>query len=153
VTGVPFIYTASSTGNILQTGNVSIEVSPASGVLSATSLLPGNSVSAVINVSNTGDVDEYYFVSADWKASPGTTPSQAALLAANLNVSVSASPGGSIYTGPLSGLIDRPDSPGQALPLATGNQDVTFTFTLPSDVGNIVENVDITLDFVFVATS
>jgi hypothetical protein len=152
-TEMPFIYTASSTESTLQTANVAIEVSPASGVLSATSLLPGDSVSAVINVSNTGDVDEYYFVSADWKASPGTTTSHAALLAANLNVSVSASPGGDIYTGSLSGLIDKPESPGQQLTLATGNQDVTFTFTLPSDVGNIVEGVDITLDFVFVATS
>lgn len=146
-------YTASSTGSTLQTANVAIAVSPASGVLSVTAMLPGDSATAVINVSNTGDVDEYYFVSADWKASPGTTTSHAALLADNLNVSVSASPGGSIYTGKLSGLIDRPDSPGQALALTTGNEDVTFTFYLPSTAGNVVGNIDMTLDFVFVATS
>lgn len=146
-------FTASSTGSTLQTANVSIVVSPTSGVLSATNMLPGSTVTAVINVSNTGDVDEYYFVTADWKPSGSTTASLAALLADNLNVSVSASPGSTIYTGKLSGLIDQPASPGHALALSTGNEDVTFTFHLPSTVGNVVQNIDITLDFVFVATA
>ena len=71
---MPFIYTASSTESLHCKLPMWQLVSPASGVLSATSLLPGDSVSAVINVSNTGDVDEYYFVSADWKASPEPLP-------------------------------------------------------------------------------
>ncbi|MDN5330972.1 MAG: hypothetical protein PWP45_197 [Tepidanaerobacteraceae bacterium] len=148
-----FTFTASSTGSTLQTGNISIVVSPNSGVLSATNMMPGDTVEAVINVSNTGDVDEYYFVTADWKPSGTTTASLAALLADSLTVSVSASPGSVIYTGKLSGLIDQPPSPGHALTLATGNEDVTFTFHLPDTVGNAVQDTDITLDFVFVATA
>lgn len=146
-----FTYTASSTGSTLQAETVSIEVSPTTGVLVAT-MLPGDSVSAVINVSNTGTVDEYYFVTADWKASDVTTTSLAALLAYNLNVSVSAG-ATSLYTGKLDALIDRPDSPGQALTLITANEDVTFDFTLPSTVGNAVQDIDLAIDFVFVATA
>ena len=59
-----FTYTANSTDSTLQTETVAIEVSPASGVLT-TAMVPGDSVSATINVSNTGTVDEFYFVTAD----------------------------------------------------------------------------------------
>ncbi|WP_296969849.1 hypothetical protein [Tepidanaerobacter sp. EBM-38] len=147
-----FTYTASSTGSTLQTETVSIEVSPASGVIAAT-MLPGDSVSGTINVSNTGTVDEYYFITADWKAADDdTTPSLAALLAYNLNVSVAVG-GTDLFAGKLEDLIDRPDSPGRELTLTTANEDVSFNFTLPTDAGNAVQDIDLAIDFVFVATS
>ncbi|NLS44996.1 MAG: hypothetical protein GX969_04580 [Firmicutes bacterium] len=146
-----FTYSAGSIGGTLQTGSVSIEVSPSSGVLAET-IMPGGLVSTVINVSNTGDVDEFYFVTADWKASGTTSESLAALLAYNLNVSVEANTT-NLYTGKLKDLIDRPDSPGRELPLATGAEDVTFQFSLPSAVGNAVQDIDLAIDFIFVATS
>lgn len=146
-----FTYTASSTGSTLQTETVSIEVSPASGVITAT-MLPGDSVSGTINVSNTGTVDEYYFVTADWKAADDTTPSLAALLAHNLNVSVAVGVT-DLFAGKLEDLIDRPDSPGRELTLETASEDVSFNFTLPADAGNAVQDIDLAIDFVFVATS
>ena len=146
-----FTFTADSVGSTLQTGTVSIEVSPSSGVLTET-MVPGDSASAVVNVSNTGDVDEFYFVTVDWKPSGTTTESLAALLAYNLNVSVSTDTV-SLYTGKLNGLIDRPDSPGRELSLTTAEEDVTFDFFLPTDVGNAVQGIDVEIDFIFVATS
>lgn len=146
-----FTFTADSTGSILQTETVAIEVSPASGVLTET-MVPGDSVNATINVSNTGTVDEFYFITADWKPSGTTTESLAALLAYNLDVSVSTNTT-VLYAGKLESLIDRPDSPGRELLLATGNEDVTFEFILPPDAGNAVQDIDLAIDFVFVATS
>ncbi len=146
-----FTYTANSTDSTLQTETVAIEVSPASGVLT-TAMVPGDSVSATINVSNTGTVDEFYFVTADWKATGTTTTSLAALLAYNLNVSVSADTT-DLFTGKLEDLIDRPDSPGRELTLNTASEDVTFNFILPSSVGNAVQDIDVAIDFIFVATS
>ncbi len=148
-----FTYTASSTGNTLNTEEVSIVASPASGVLAA-SMLPGDTADALINVSNTGTVDEYYFVTADWKAAEGTdtTPSLAALLAHNLIVSVDVG-GEDLFAGKLEDLIDEPSPDGRELTLTTANEDVGFHFILPEDVGNAVQDIDLAIDFVFVATA
>lgn len=146
-------FTANNTDNTLDTANVEILLSPASGVLTESNMVPGGTATATINVSNVGDVDAFYFVTADWKAGGTTTTSKAALLADQLNVSVAASPGDVIFTGKLSELIDRPDSPGQALALGTGNEDVTFNFELPETAGNPVSDTDLAIDFIFVATS
>ncbi len=146
-------YTTNSTNGILDTADVSIVVSPSSGVINTTNMLPGQSVQGIINVSNTGTVDETYYVTAAWKGGGTTTDHRAAILAEYLNVSVTASPGTSIFTGTLNALIDQPASPGQALALTTGNEDVTFVFTLPATVSTVVNNIDLAIDFVFVATA
>ncbi len=150
---MPITYTANSSGSSLDTANVAIVVSPATGVITTTNMLPGQSIQGIINVSNTGNVDEYYYVTAAWKGG-GTTPDhRAAILAEYLNVSVTASPDTSLFTGSLSALIDQPASPGQALALATGNEDVTINFTLPVTVSTVVNNIDLAIDFVFVASA
>ncbi|MDI3534927.1 MAG: hypothetical protein PWQ82_1292 [Thermosediminibacterales bacterium] len=139
------------TDNSLDSANVDITVSPTSGVISESNMLPGDSTQGVVNVSNTGDVDCYYFISADWKAGGTTTASKAALLANKLAVSVSSG-ATSLYTGTLANLIDKPDSPGRQLTLATGNEDVTISISLPSTAGSIYQNIDVDVDFLFVAT-
>jgi len=142
----------SNTANITQTASVDITLSPATAVINATNMKPGDSVTGVINVSNTGTVDVYYFVSADWKAGGTTQPSMATLLANKLTVSVDAgSPATSLYTGTLAGLINQPASPGRQLTLATGNENVSITVTLPSNAGSIYQNIQVSTDFVFVA--
>jgi hypothetical protein len=150
---MPITYTTNSSGGTLDTANVSIVVSPSSGVINTTDMLPGQSVQGIINVSNTGSVDENYYVTAAWKGGGTTTDHRAAILAEYLNVSVTASPGTSIFTGSLNALIDQPASPGQALALINANEDVTFDFTLPSTVSTVVNNIDLSIDFVFVATA
>jgi hypothetical protein len=146
-------YTTLSNNGVLDSADVSIVASPASGVIDATNMLPGQSVQGIINVSNTGTVDETYYVTAAWKGGGTTTDHHAAILAEYLNVSVTASPGTSIFTGTLNALIDQPASPGQALALITGNEDVTFEFTLPITVSTVVKNIDLAIDFIFVATA
>lgn len=150
---MPLTYAANSENGTLDTANVSIVVSPASGIISTSNMLPGATVQGVVNVANTGTVDEYYYVTAAWTGGGSTTDHKAAILAEYLNVSVTASPGTSIFTGSLSALIDQPASPGQALALTTGNEDVTFSFHLPSTVSTVVNNIDLAIDFVFVATA
>ncbi|MBP1760880.1 MAG: uncharacterized protein H6Q64_422 [Firmicutes bacterium] len=150
---MPLIYSANSENGVLDTADVSIAVSPASGVINTTDMLPGQTVQGVINVANTGTVDEYYYVTAAWTGGGTTTDHKAAILAEYLNVSVTASPGASIFTGSLKALIDQPASPGQALALTTGNEDVTFAFHLPATVSTVVNNIDLAIDFIFVATA
>lgn len=150
---MPLDYVISSTNNTLDSADVSIVVSPASGVINTTTLVPGQTVQGLINVSNTGNVDEHYYVTAAWKPGGTTSDHKAALLAEYLNVSVTASPSTSLFTGKLTELIDQPSSPGRALTQATGNEDVIFSFNLPSTVSPVVNNIDLSIDFVFVASS
>lgn len=136
------------------TAIVDITVSPAESIFNITAMKPGDSDSGRVNVSNTSDIDVFYFVSADWKAAGTTTARMATILANRLLVSVVADPDGAnvlLFGGVLKDLLDRPDSPGRELTLATGNEDVEFTFALPADASNIAQNIDITTDFVFVA--
>ena len=153
---MPFVRQAdpSNTGNITQTASVDITLSPTTAVINATNMKPGDSVTGVINVSNIGTVDVYYFISADWTAGGSTQPSMAALLAHKLSVSVEAgSPATSLYTGTLAGLVNQPASPGRQLTLSTGNENVTITITLPSNAGSLYQNIEVSTDFVFVAQS
>lgn len=148
-----FTAQTSVTTNSTTNASVGIEVSPSSAIITATNLLPGSTSSGTTNVSNTGSVDEYYFISADWSANSFSN-SLTTILANTLNVSVTAgSPGTSLYTGTLAGLIDKPASPGRALTQATGNEDVQFTIALPSTAGTLVNALDLNVDFIFVASS
>ncbi|MGE5592357.1 MAG: hypothetical protein ACM3X3_01575 [Betaproteobacteria bacterium] len=142
---------AANTGNQVLTATVSIAISPETAVLASPPLLPGASVTGTVAVSNAGDVDCLYFVSADWAAVSPTTASMAHILASSLNVSVVASPPTTtIYTGALTGLVDQPAG-GQSLPLGSV-QEVAITVALDAGAGNLVQNRDLSVDFVFVAT-
>lgn len=146
-----FTLDAANTGNQVLTATVSVAISPESAILASPPLLPGASVVGTVAVSNAGDVACLYFVSADWAAVSPTTASMAQILASSLNVSVVASPPTTtIYTGVLTGLVDQP-SGGHSLPLGSV-QEVTFTLALQADAGNLVQNKDLSIDFIFVAT-
>lgn len=153
-----FTFTAEASptgGAALSSGTVGISVSPAAEVLSITAMKPGDTGTGIVNVSNTGDIDAYYFVSADWRAAGGSTSRMATILANRLLVSVVAGPEeatpGLLFSGLLKDLLDRPDSPGRELTLLQGDEDVEFTFMLPEDASNIAQGIDIDTDFVFVA--
>lgn len=149
-------FTAQSTNedNLTTSASVDITLSPTTAIIDEENMTSGDSVTGTLNVSNTGTVDEYYFVSADW--TPRTkTASLTTIFANTLSVSVVADPGGAdevLFAGVLNDLIDRPDSPGRELTLDTEEEDVDFTITLPEDSSNLVQSLDIDVDFVFVAT-
>lgn len=144
-----------TSGSTLSTGTVEISVSPPGAVLEVATMKPGDSEEAVINISNSGDIDAYYFVSADWKAAGTTSSRMATILASRLFVSVVASPDSTVptllFSGLLKDLLDRPESPGRELTLDQGNEDIQFIFLLPEDASNIVQGIDIQTDFVFIA--
>ena len=136
--------------NSTSNASVDIDVSPASAIITATNLIPGDNVVGTTNVSNTGSVDMYYSISADWSAD-SYSDKLTAILANTLNVSVSTG-GTNLYDGPLAGLIDQPASPGRQLTLVTDNEDVEFNISLPLTAGSLVQALDINIDFIFVAT-
>lgn len=137
------------TTNSAGSASVDIEASPNSSIIAATDLTTGDTSSGVTNISNTGSIDEYYFISADWTAN-SFNETRTSVLANTLNVSVSTE-GTNLYDGTLAELIDQPDSPGRSL--AEGaDEDVELTISMPTDAGSLVNALDINVDFVFVAT-
>jgi hypothetical protein len=100
-------------------------------------------------VSNTGTVDEYYFIFADWKEVSPTTPREAQLLADRLNIYIEASPATVLYNGTLSGLYNQPSS-GRLL-VSPYDDLLTFVVSLPSTAGTIAQNLDLSVDLVFTA--
>jgi hypothetical protein len=147
---MPFTAQASNTANTTATANVGIVISPTSAVINATNMTPGQSVSGTINVSNTGTVDEFYFITGQWSPTGTSTRTQATRLASGLNVSVTVGLT-VLYAGSLYSLIDQPPA-GRPLALLTGNENVGFQFTLPSTATRDLMNIDLSTDLVFVAT-
>ena len=143
------------TGNQANTATASVTVSPTSAIVSATNMTPGTTATGVVNVSNTGTVDEFYQVTINWSPTGTTTQAAATRLVSDLVVSVSAgSPDATaspIFAGTMYDLIDRPASPGQALSLTTANEDVQFQVILPSTAPSALEGIDVGFDIVFVA--
>ena len=137
--------------NSTTNASVDIAVSPDSAIITATNLSPGSAVTGATTVSNTGTIDEYYFVSADWTEA-NFSVSRTTILANTMNVSVVVSPDTGLYTGTLAGLIDQP-SGGRQITTADRDEDLLITVALPTDAGNLVMGVDANIDFVFVATS
>lgn len=141
--------------NTLSSSSPSVDVSPSTAIFDNVILVPGQTVvgSPEITVTNNGDVDVFYFIFADWKETGTTTARQAQILADRLLVSIQTSPGGvALYTdSPLSALIDQP--PGGRFLASPDSEMLQFSVSLPSTVGNVAKNIDLTVDFNFVAQS
>lgn len=102
-------------------------------------------------VANTGDVDVFYYIFADWSAGVTSTAAEARILADRLNIWVQASPEEVLYDGPISGLANEP-SDGRLL--VSPNDDLLdFVVSLPVTTGDIAQNLDLHVDLVFVAQS
>ncbi|MEJ6949867.1 hypothetical protein [Natronospora cellulosivora (SeqCode)] len=148
-----FTAQASNNQNFSSNASVDITLSPTDAIIEESNVKTGDSFSGALNVSNTGSIDSYYFVSANWTPR-NYSPSLTTILANTLTVSVVADPADTeevLFTGVLNDLLDQPASPGRELTLATGEEDVEFTISLPQDAGNIVQGLDVDIDFIFVA--
>ncbi|ABR49579.1 conserved hypothetical protein [Alkaliphilus metalliredigens QYMF] len=147
---MPFTISTTNSGNTAGTANVSITVSPEDALFSETSLIPGESIgSPSLEVSNDGDADAYYFIFADWKAEGDTSAVQAQILADRLNIAIEDDAAAEIYNGSVAGLYEQPAT-GRLLD-ATANEEITFVVSLPQDVGNLVQDMEISVDLVFVS--
>ncbi|KYH33068.1 hypothetical protein [Neomoorella mulderi] len=141
---------ATVTGSTAGTADVALTLSPTTALFSPANLVPGQAVgSPQLQVSNTGTVDEYYFIFADWKEVSPTTPREAQLLADRLNIYIEASPATVLYNGTLSGLYNQPSS-GRLL-VSPYDDLLTFVVSLPSNTGTIAQNLDLSVDLVFTA--
>ncbi|MDN5348327.1 MAG: hypothetical protein PWP65_1891 [Clostridia bacterium] len=148
-----FTASVSNTANALGSGSPSIAVTPTEAIFNNTNLVPGQTVmgSPQITVTNNGDVDVFYYIFADWKETGTSSPRQAQILADRLLVTIQTSPGGEMLynNSPLSALIDQPTG-GRFL--ASPNSEILqFSATLPAGTGNAAKNIDLTVDFNFVA--
>lgn len=147
---MPFTITSTNSGSTAGTANVSITVSPEDALFSPANLVPGESLgSPQLEVANGGDVDSYYFIFADWKADGTTSATQAQILADRLNIAIEDETNAEVYNGPVSGLIEQPAAGRLLAP--TDDELLTFVVSLPADVGNIVQGLDISVDLVFVS--
>ena len=144
-----FTISATDSGNSAGTSSVDLTLSPAAALFSPAALIPGESVgSPQLSVANSGSVDAFYFIFADWKAGGTTSATSAQILADRLNINI-AQDTTTLYDGTISGLIEQPAG-GRIL--ATGNDELlTFVVSLPADTGNIAESLDLAVDLVFVS--
>ncbi|TGE39371.1 hypothetical protein E4K67_08040 [Desulfosporosinus fructosivorans] len=144
-----FTISSTSSGSTAGTADVALTLSPTTALFSPAALIPGESLgSPQLSVTNAGDVDSFYFIFADWTAGGTTSAVQAQILADKLNIDI-AQGATQLYNGAISGLIEQPTG-GRILTATTGEL-LTFVVSLPSTSGNIVENLDLGVDLVFVA--
>ncbi|MDD2400603.1 MAG: hypothetical protein PHI90_00335 [Clostridia bacterium] len=145
-----FTISASNTSNTAGTADVALTLSPSDALFSPATLVPGESLgSPALDISNSGDVTGFYSIFADWKAVSPTTARQARILADRLNINIEASPSTELYSGVLSGLNDKPAA---GRMLTTTHEDLlTFVVNLPDTVGTITEDLDLSVDLVFVS--
>lgn len=137
--------------NSFSNANIDIVVSPTDRIINAVNMIGGQEASGVLDVSNNSTIDIFYFISADWRESPGTTITMATILANRLTVSVVASPAESVFIGKLVDLIDQPAG-GRLLETSAPVDILTFTLALAEEnATNLVQNVALLTDFVFVA--
>ena len=148
---MPFTISSTSGDNSAGTASVELTLSPTTALFSPTALVPGESVgSPQLSVTNSGDVDAFYYIFADWSAGGTTTVPQSQILADRLNINI-AQDTTELYSGSIAGLMGQPVA-GRSL-AATADEVLTFVVSLPATSGNIVMNTDLNVDLVFVSQS
>lgn len=147
-----FTISAINANNSASTAEVSLAISPDTAIFSPANLVPGQSVgSPEIQVSNTGDVDVFYYIFADWRPGGTTTLPEARILADRLNIHIEASPNTVLYDGSISGLRNQPNT-GRLL-VSPEDDVLQFVVSLPNTAGDLVQNLELDVDLVFVAQS
>ena len=134
------------------TGTIVLGVTP-STAFSATNILPGDTGSQTINVTNSGTGALRYAISTS------ATNADSKGLAAQMNLTVSpgtcASPGSSVYSGALgSAAVGSATQGSQAgdRTLASGaNENLCFAWSFPLSSGNAFQNAATTATFTFAA--
>lgn len=139
----------------VNSGTLKVVVNPAVPIFQNTVLLPGSVVKGnkKISVSNGGNLALRYWIFADWKAIPPTTPLEA-LLAARLTqvlIIKPVLPPLVIYRGPLKELFDQPRKGRYLDPL--GKETMQFLLLLPKSAAGFPLDAGLKVDFLFVAES
>jgi hypothetical protein len=149
---MPFTISATNSSNTVGTAGVTLTLSPTTALFSPASLVPGQYVgSPEVAVANSGTVDQFYYIFADWKSGGTTTGPEAQILADRTNIWIQASPSTTLYDGNISGLSNQPAA-GRLL-ISPQDDMLKFVVRLPNTVGTIVQDLDLDVDLVFVAQS
>lgn len=146
-------------GNAFATGNVDLTATPATAVVTASVMAPGDQVTATLNVDNTGSLEHRYSMT-----SQTTEDTLAAELDLTIKVGVTtcddanwATDGTVLYTGPLGTtgtalILGDPtsgDDAGDRTLAAGADEDLCFNVTLPLSAGNPFEGLSTTATFTF----
>ncbi len=138
-------------GSTAGIGGISLSVT--GDPLEIVNMIPGESADTTFTVTNEGPIDVLYYLSADWQKDGSTTSRMATILANRLMITVTADPNNDdveLYAGTLAGLLDQPPG-GRELAASNGSEELLIAIELPAGATNIVQNLSIAVDFVFVA--
>ncbi len=145
--------------NAFSTGSIDLVAAPATAVVNASDMVPGDQVTAPINVSNSGSLEFRYSMT-----STSTEDTLAAELVLTVKSGVTtcddanwAADGTVIYAGILgstgtSNVVGDPTQGAQGgdrVLAATANENLCFNVTLPNAASNAVQGLSTTATFTF----
>ncbi|MCU0504858.1 MAG: hypothetical protein MUE82_03635 [Chloroflexi bacterium] len=149
-----FTSTAAVSGNAFTAGTVVIGAAPATAALTATNMMPGDTVNGQIAVSNTGTAQlRYAMSSASTNADAKGLRDQLTLTVKTLGTGCAAFDGTQLYTGALSGAAFGSNAAGsqagdRTLDAGT-NEVLCFRATLPLATGDTFQGATTTATFTF----
>jgi len=149
-----FTDSAAVGANAFTAGTVVLGVSPATAVLTASAMMPGDTVSGSLVVSNAGTGQlRYAMSSASTNADGKNLRDQLSLTVKTLGTSCAAFDGTSLYSGALSAAAFGSNAQGTQAgdrTLAAGtNETLCFQATLPIGTGNAFQGASTTTTFTF----
>ena len=140
--------------NAFTTGTIVLGANPATALLTASAMMPGDTVSGSLVVSNTGTGQlRYAMSSASTNADGKNLRDQLSLTVKTLGTSCAAFDGTSLYSGTLSAAAFGSNAQGAQAgdrTLAAGaNETLCFQATLPIGTGNAFQGASTTTTFTF----
>ena len=149
-----FTSTAASSGNAFTSGTVVIGVAPASTAITATNMMPGDTVNGSLTVSNTGTAQlRYAMSSASTNTDAKSLKDQLQLTVKSAGTSCAAFDGTSLYSGALGaaafGSVTAGQQTGDRSLNAGANEILCFRVTLPTSTGNAFQGASTTATFTF----
>jgi hypothetical protein len=147
-------------GNVFTTGTIDISVAPATAVLTATTMMPGDTVNGSALVTNGGTAQLRYSITGiATNADAKGLASQITITIRQLGTSCAAFDGTQLYSGVVgyatTNLVGNPAQGGQAgdrvlnpAP-ATNNETLCMRATLPLGTGNTYQGASTTMTFTF----
>lgn len=151
-----FTGTTTLTGNAFTTGTVSLGLNPATALLTAASMMPGDTVAGSLVVTNTGTAQlRYAMTSASTNADGKDLMNQLTLTVKTLGTSCAVFDGTSLYAGALSAAaLGDPTQGAQAgdrVLDGAASETLCFQATLPLATGNGFQGATTTTTFTFSA--
>jgi len=151
-----FTSTTTLSGNAFTTGTVSLGLNPATALLTAASMMPGDTVAGSLVVTNTGTAQlRYAMTSASTNADAKGLMNQLTLTVKTLGTSCAVFDGTSLYTGALNGAaFGDPTQGAQAgdrVLNGAASETLCFQATLPLATGNAFQGATTTTTFTFSA--